>query len=95
MEAIESPIVPAEDLDRLELQIARRADELTLRGGVRGRDLEHWLQAEREIIWRCDSNSDKTGKIVGNPVQVEFELPSQKLVDFRVEAEPLAKAVPS
>lgn len=50
MDALESPIAPADDLDRLELQIARRADELTLRAGVRGRDLEHWLQAEREVI---------------------------------------------
>jgi hypothetical protein len=53
MEALEPPIVPADDLDWLELQIARRADELCLQAGIRGKDLEHWLQAEREIMERC------------------------------------------
>ena len=39
--------------------------------------------------------SDKTRPNVGKPVQVEFELPNPKLLDFRVETEPLAMAVPS
>lgn len=40
-----------EDLLRLEIRIARRADELSRSGsGVRERDLEHWLQAEREVL---------------------------------------------
>lgn len=31
--------------------IAKRADELWARGGQnRGRDLEYWLQAEREVL---------------------------------------------
>jgi hypothetical protein len=39
------------DLLELELQIAKRADTLWRRGGCRsGRDLVHWLQAEREVI---------------------------------------------
>lgn len=46
----EPGFAPADDLDRLELRIARRADELNERFGRRGHDLEHWLQAEREII---------------------------------------------
>jgi hypothetical protein len=41
---------PADDLDQLELRIARRADELNGHFGARGHDLEHWLQAEHEII---------------------------------------------
>jgi hypothetical protein len=41
---------PADDLDHLELRIARRADELNGRFGHHGHDLEHWLQAEHEII---------------------------------------------
>lgn len=41
--------VPNDDLTQLELQIARRADELIR---VRGCDgtLHPWIQAEREII---------------------------------------------
>ena len=40
-----------EDLLRLEFRVAQRADELSQRDGCeRGRDLEHWLQAEREIF---------------------------------------------
>lgn len=46
----EPGFAPADDLDQLELRIARRADELNHRFGQPGHDLEHWLQAEREII---------------------------------------------
>jgi hypothetical protein len=46
----EPGFAPVDDLDRLELRIARRADELNTCFGAHGRDLEHWLQAEREII---------------------------------------------
>lgn len=43
-----------DDLLRLEMWVAQRADELSQQsGGSRGRDLEHWLQAEREIFERC------------------------------------------
>ena len=49
----DSSFAPADDLDRLELRIAQRADELNDRFGHHGHDLEHWLQAEREIIAAC------------------------------------------
>lgn len=51
----ETGFAPADDLDRLELRIARRADELNHRFGHHGHDLEHWLQAEREIIAACSA----------------------------------------
>jgi len=39
------------DLTRLELRIAKRADKLWRSAGYcRGRDLIHWLQAEREVL---------------------------------------------
>ncbi len=39
------------DLLKLEIKVARRADQLSQKhGGSRGRDLEHWLQAEHEIL---------------------------------------------
>lgn len=46
----EPGFAPADDLDQLELRIARRADELNHRFGQPGHDLEHWLQAEHEIL---------------------------------------------
>jgi len=40
-----------DDLLRLEIKIAQRADQLWQDNGLaRGNDLEHWLQAEREIL---------------------------------------------
>ena len=53
-QASSGPIAVAEDdLLRLEMQIAQRADQLWQDNGkARGNDLEHWLQAEREILAR-------------------------------------------
>jgi Protein of unknown function (DUF2934) len=47
-------LAAAEDaLLRLEMKIAQRADQLWKNGGKpRGNDLEHWLQAEREVFVR-------------------------------------------
>jgi hypothetical protein len=40
----------AEELIRIELRIARRADELArLFGSSREKDVTHWLQAEHEM----------------------------------------------
>jgi hypothetical protein len=41
------------DLLRLELLVAKRADRLWRRSGCTGgKDLLHWLQAEREVLGR-------------------------------------------
>jgi hypothetical protein len=48
---------PEDDLLRLEMKVAQRADQLSERHGrVPGRDLEHWLQAEREIFEGADEH---------------------------------------
>ena len=40
-----------DDLFRIEIKVAQRADQLSGEaGGGRERDREHWLQAEREIF---------------------------------------------
>ena len=46
------PTVFADDaLLALELRVASRADQLSLEfGGGRDKDLEYWLQAEREVL---------------------------------------------
>jgi FixJ family two-component response regulator len=51
----EDKIAPAaefsdEELFDLELRISRRADELAKAAANGGRNLEHWLQAERDIL---------------------------------------------
>jgi hypothetical protein len=43
-----------DELLQLELKIAQRADKLSQESGsIRGKDLEHWLRAEREIFEGC------------------------------------------
>jgi Protein of unknown function (DUF2934) len=52
-----SAAIVSHDDDRLlqlELKVAQRADKLAEASGrSRGKDLEHWLQAEQEILARC------------------------------------------
>ena len=44
---------PDDDLLKLEMHVARRADILAQgRSGDRDADLAHWLQAEREVLGR-------------------------------------------
>ena len=52
LDASATAVLPEDDrLLQLELRVAQRADELSQKNGnVRGRDLEHWLQAEQEIF---------------------------------------------
>ena len=48
---VDSTMPWAEELLRLELRVARRADELSGRASsTRSRDLLLWFQAEREIM---------------------------------------------
>jgi hypothetical protein len=48
------PATPAsadDELLKLQLRVARRADELSQENGREPqKDLEHWLQAEREVL---------------------------------------------
>jgi hypothetical protein len=42
---------PEDELSQFELHVARRADELArMNGPSLSRDLEFWLQAERELL---------------------------------------------
>ena len=45
-----SEVIPSQDQESRENEIARRAYELYLEGGcLDGRDLDDWLKAEREL----------------------------------------------
>jgi hypothetical protein len=47
-------LVPPPRLEMSRDEVARRAYELFLmRGAEHGRDLEDWLQAERELTWEA------------------------------------------
>jgi len=51
--------IDEDDLLRLELKVAKRADELSEESGrIRGKDLEHWLRAEQEVFERCRREVD-------------------------------------
>ena len=42
-----------EEMRELHEQIAHRAYEIYLeRGALRGRDLDNWLAAEQELVWK-------------------------------------------
>jgi len=42
-----------EELDRMQDRIMRRAYEIfSGNGGIFGKDIEDWLQAERELVWK-------------------------------------------
>jgi hypothetical protein len=57
------------DLLRLELQIAKRADNLWRMAGTgRGSDLMHWMQAESEVL----------GRYLGSESQVEAMLAAER-----------------
>jgi hypothetical protein len=59
-EASATIVFTEDDLLQFELKVAQRADALSQETGrTRGKDLEHWLQAEREILEGC------TGRAAG------------------------------
>ena len=62
---MKAPTLPTDELFQLERKIAQRADELSRCLGVdREHALEHWRQAEREILgvvdepWRTASGPE-------------------------------------
>jgi hypothetical protein len=60
---------PADELSRLELSIAQRADRLArLDGAERGKDLQHWLQAEREVFALTATTEKSVSWSTGGPV---------------------------
>jgi HSP20 family protein len=41
-----------DELDRMHQRIVQRAHDIFELGGTLGRDLDDWLQAERELVWK-------------------------------------------
>jgi hypothetical protein len=61
---------PADALSQLELTIAKHADRLARTDGEEhGKDLQHWLQAEREVFALASSaENPPTWTAAGDPL---------------------------
>ena len=74
-----------ERMDRLYNTIARRAFDLFERDGrVEGRNVEHWLEAERELLHPVHVRVEETGA----EILVQAEVPGFTANDIEVNVEP-------
>jgi HSP20 family protein len=72
-------------MDRLYNTIARRAFELFERDGrVEGRDVDNWLEAERELLHPVHVRVEETGA----EILVQAEVPGFTASDIEVNVEP-------
>jgi Protein of unknown function (DUF2934) len=67
-------------LEDIKAAIATRAHEIFLAHGQPGRDLDDWLEAERELIME----SDATITVEGNDVFVDLVLPARRCENVSV-----------
>ena len=74
-----------EELNEMQDRIMRRAYELfEQHGNTPGRDLEHWMQAEREIAWRpAFELTEKNGRF-----QLEAAVSGVDPKDLEIEVTP-------
>src|ERR1700674_1088070 len=74
-----------ERMDRLYNTIARRAFDLFERDGrVEGRNVEHWLEAERELLHPVHVRVEETGA----EILVQAEVPGFTANDIEVNVQP-------
>jgi HSP20 family protein len=74
-----------EQLAEVERQLSRRAFELfEHRGWGRGRALDDWLQAERELLWRPRAELSETA----TALRATFALAGMTPKDVEVQVEP-------
>jgi HSP20 family protein len=75
----------SEQLTEIERQLSRRAFELfEQRGWGRGRALDDWLQAERDLLWRPSAELSETA----TDLRVTFALAGLMPKDVEVQVEP-------
>src|SRR5262249_53485359 len=74
-----------EEMNQIQDRIMRRAYEIFERnGGLFGRDLDDWLQAERELLWKP---AVELGEIDGE-IQLEAALSGVDPKDIEIEVTP-------
>jgi HSP20 family protein len=75
-----------DEIETMHDRIMRRAyDIFSSNGGVFGKDIDHWLQAERELVWKSAIElEEKDGEFL---LQVAIPAVDAKDVDIEVTAE--------
>jgi HSP20 family protein len=84
VKVVEPPSL-SERVKQLQEAIARRAYELFLdEGSPNGRDVEHWLQAEAELLQPVPLNMTETG----DAVKIRAEVPGFSAAELQIGIEP-------
>jgi HSP20 family molecular chaperone IbpA len=74
-----------DEIARINNQITRRAYDIFLgSGGVLGKDLENWLSAERELVWRPAVEMCKKGR----QFLLEMAVPGADVNDLDIQVTP-------
>jgi HSP20 family protein len=82
---VRRPASVFDQIKNMQDRIMRRAYEIFEgNGGIQGRDLENWMQAERELLWKPEFElSEKDGKF-----QLEVAIPGVDAKDLDIEVTP-------
>ena len=74
-----------DEMERMRDRITRRAYEMfSANGGMFGRDMDDWLQAERELVWKpAVELAEKDGAF-----RLEIAVPGVDAEDIDVEVTP-------
>jgi len=79
------PVSLVEEIDRIHNMLARRAFEIFgEEGNLIGRDLDHWLKAESELLHSVPLTIEQSER----EVIVEAEVPGFSVSDIKVSLEP-------
>ena len=83
--SIRKPYSILDEMSEIQDRIMRRAFEIfEHNGGMIGRDLDNWTQAERELVWKpAFELCEKDGKF-----QLEVAIPGVEAKDIDVEVTP-------
>jgi HSP20 family protein len=74
-----------DEIERIQNRIMRRAYEIfSLNGGIFGRDIDNWLQAERELVWKPAIELEEKD----NEFRLEIAAPGVDPKDIDIEVTP-------
>jgi HSP20 family protein len=73
-----------DELQKMQERITQRAYEIFSANGEAGRDMDNWLAAERELVWKpCIELTEKD-----NQFNLCIELPGIEAKDLKIEVTP-------
>ena len=74
-----------DEIERIQNRVMRRAYEIfSLNGGIFGRDIDNWLQAERELVWKPAIELEEKE----NEFRLEIAAPGVDPKDIDIEVTP-------